>query len=100
MSLCRIDLINCVSASTPGLTPEKMLTDGILMKRPGVGHALALPTRHAPGLCSFIQNQERPHSKLSLYMPIKFKRARLFSMTSRNDRSAADSAAATPRLRH
>jgi len=34
MSLGRIDLINCVSASTPGLIPEKMLTDGILMKRP------------------------------------------------------------------
>jgi len=42
MSLGRIDLINCVSASTPGLTPEKMLRDGILMKRlDGVGTATA-----------------------------------------------------------
>jgi len=35
MSLGPIDLINCMSTSTPALTPEKMLTDGILMKRPG-----------------------------------------------------------------
>jgi len=33
MSLDRTGLINCMSASTPGLTPEKMLTDGLLMKR-------------------------------------------------------------------
>jgi len=33
MSLGRNGLIKCMSASTPGLIPEKMLTDGILMKR-------------------------------------------------------------------
>jgi len=34
-SLGRIDLINCMSASTPGLIPAKILTHGMLMKRPG-----------------------------------------------------------------
>jgi len=29
-------LINCMSASTPGLIPEKTVTDEILMKRPAV----------------------------------------------------------------
>jgi len=38
MSLGRNGLINCMSASMPGLIPEKMLTDGILMKRPGSQH--------------------------------------------------------------
>ena len=40
-----------------------------------VGHAMAMPTRQAPGLCSFGHNLGRPYSKQSLTAPIKFRRA-------------------------
>jgi len=46
-SLGRIDLINCMSASTPGLIPEKMLTDGVLMKTPARMAMFDTNQRHA-----------------------------------------------------
>jgi len=36
MSLGLNGLVNCMSASTPGLIPEKLLTDEVLLKRPGL----------------------------------------------------------------
>ena len=54
MSLGRNGLINCMRASMPGLIPEKMLTDGILMKRPASEDHTA-----------FSQSQLRPGRRLS-----------------------------------
>jgi len=48
VSLGRIHLINCVSASTPGLTPEQMLSDGILIKRPDAHRLYRRPNDGAP----------------------------------------------------